>query len=660
MTAARAATPRRNRDEASPWSKLVAAFSTGASKTRRLLLWLLLTLVVLVALFFWSLSYLAPDAPGARLRLDQMRGVVAQGLATDVTLRDQDSRFVVRVKGPVAGLSSDARIFWTSVPASGTVTAGLLDNVQNAGVRVQVDSQSTKQKVKTVTTFLLPLMIFANLLALLMATTGSGSAIGEVASFGSIGQKRLKKGASKPITFKDVAGCDEAVAELAEVRDYLRDPSQYAAVGATPPKGVLLFGPPGCGKTLLAKAVAGEASVAFFSVAGAEFVESLVGVGAARVRDLFARVREAAPAIVFIDELDAAGRRRGVGGGTGGADEREQTLNQLLVEMDGFEASAGIVVIAATNRPDIIDPALLRPGRFDRHITVESPDAEGRARILKLHARSRPIESGIDMTGLARRTPGFTGADLANVINEAALLAARERRQTILQEDLDDAVDRVLHGPQRRGRVLEPEERHRLAVHEAGHAVVAAATGRPDDVHRLSILSSGKQLAATRLAVDGDSAVVTRSRLFARLATTLAGTAAEKLVLGEPSSGAADDLEEATNLARDIVGCYGMSAALGSARLLASDAEVYLGEGSALGWISDETHEALDREIRKLLADAETEAQRLLQEHRAHLEELVRLLLHNETVDGETLHQVLNSVTAQRATPRRRAPARRA
>jgi cell division protease FtsH len=591
------------------------------------------------------------------MSLDQMRAVVSQGLATDVTLCDQDSRFVVRVKGPVEGLPSKARVFWTSVPSSGTVTAGLVDNVQNAGVRVEVDSQSSKQKVKTLTTFLLPLMIFANLLALLIVSTGNGSAIDDVTSFGSIGQKRLKQGAEKPVTFKDVAGCDEAVAELAEVRDYLRDPSQYAAVGATPPKGVLLFGPPGCGKTLLAKAVAGEASVAFFSVAGAEFVESLVGVGAARVRDLFARVREAAPAIVFIDELDAAGRRRGVGGGSGGADEREQTLNQLLVEMDGFSASSGIVVIAATNRPDIIDPALLRPGRFDRHVTVESPDLEGRSKILKLHARSRPIDSDVDITALARRTPGFTGADLANVINEAALLAARARHTVIRQEDLDDAVDRVLHGSQRRGRVLEPEERQRLAVHEAGHAIVAAATGRPDDVHRLSILSAGKQLAATRLAVDNDSAVVTRSRLYARMATTLAGAAAEKLVLGEPSSGAVDDLAEATTIARDMVGCFGMSAALGSARLLASDAEVYLGEGSSLGWISEETHEALDREIRKLLAEAEADAQRMLQQHRRRLDELVHLLLDNETVEGDRLHSLLNgvsSVARQAPAPRRR------
>jgi cell division protease FtsH len=649
-------------DDESGLSKLLGRF-TGGSGAKRLRAWLLITLALLVALFFWSLSYLAPGAPGARLSLDQMRAVIAQGLATDVTLRDQDSRFIVRVKGPVAGLPANARVFWTGVPSSGTVTAGLLDNVQNAGVRVQVDSQSSKQKVKTVATFLLPLMIFANLLALLMSSVGGGSAIGEVATFGSIGQKRLKKGGSeKPITFKDVAGCDEAVAELAEVRDYLRDPSQYAAVGATPPKGVLLFGPPGCGKTLLAKAVAGEASVAFFSVAGAEFVESLVGVGAARVRDLFARVREAAPAIVFIDELDAAGRRRGVGGGTGGADEREQTLNQLLVEMDGFSASSGIVVIAATNRPDIIDPALLRPGRFDRHVTVESPDAEGRAKILKLHARSRPVENSVDITSLARRTPGFTGADLANVINEAALLAARERRQVIRQEDLDDAVDRVLHGSQRRGRVLEPEERHRLAVHEAGHAIVSAATGRPDDVHRLSILSSGKQLAATRLAVDNDSAVVTRSRLYARLATTLAGTAAEKLVLGEPSSGAVDDLAEATTLARDIVGAYGMSAELGSVRLLASDAEVYLGEGSALGWISQETHETLDRTVRKLVADAEAEAKALLQEHRRRFDDLVRLLLDNETVEGDSLHNLLNGVaktTNARKPQRMRSNARR-
>ncbi|MDQ3878695.1 MAG: AAA family ATPase, partial [Actinomycetota bacterium] len=325
-------------------------------------------------------------------------------------------------------------------------------------------------------------MILANLFALLFtAGKGGSSGIGDVLMFGSIGKgsdKRRKKGLAAAVGFGDVAGADEAVAELKEVVDYLKDPERYEEIGATPPKGVLLFGPPGCGKTLLAKAVAGEAGVPFFSVAGAEFVESLVGVGAARVRDLFARVRAVSPAIVFIDELDAAGRKRAQGGGSGGTDEREQTLNQILVEMDGFDVSAGMVVIGATNRPDILDPALLRPGRFDRHITVDQPDHVGRKLILELHARNRPMAPSVDFDYLARRTPGFSGADLANVINEAALLTVRDARGLVEMPELEEAIQRVLAGPKKKGRVLSPEEQIRAAYHETGHAVAAAAVGR--------------------------------------------------------------------------------------------------------------------------------------------------------------------------------------
>ena len=433
--------------------------------------WLIATLVLLGVLFAAALGYLGADGPGQHLRLDQVRSLVAQGRVLDGTLRDQDSRLVGHLKpvrtgaAPGQSLPTASAAFWTALPSSGAVTAALVDSLQTSGAEVTVDSQPTKQKVRTIATFLLPLLIFANLLALLLSPRGGTSAIGEVMTFGSMGRRRVGPDGSKRVSFADVAGCNEAVAELAEVRDYLTNPARYAALGATPPKGVLLFGPPGCGKTLLGRAVAGEAGVPFFSVAGAEFVESLVGVGAARIRDLFARVRAEAPAIVFIDELDAAGRRRGVGGGTGGSDEREQTLNQLLVEMDGFAAGSGIVVIGATNRPDILDPALLRPGRFDRHVTIDAPDVDGRARILQIHSRRKPLHVGFDVVALARRTPGFTGADLANVINDAALLAARADERTISSHHVDEAVARVLHGPQRRGRVITADERRRLLRH---------------------------------------------------------------------------------------------------------------------------------------------------------------------------------------------------
>jgi cell division protease FtsH len=658
-----------------------AASARRRPSGRRGTIALLVSLVLLLAAFAWCLSYLSPASPGREFTIDQLGGMARAGRVSQASFRDEDSRIVgryrtapaVTITPPVApegqppatvapaatSLPAGAGAFWVSYPSSGSVTARLVDQLEGAGARVEVDAQPGKQKVRLVTTFLLPLMILANLFALLFsASKGGSSAIGDVMTFGSIGQKRLKRGESPPVTFRDVAGADEAVAELREVVDYLTDPARYEQLGAMPPKGVLLFGPPGCGKTLLAKAVAGEAGVPFFSVTGAEFVESLVGVGAARVRDLFARVRAVAPAIVFIDELDAAGRRRGVGGGTGGSDEREQTLNQLLVEMDGFAVSSGIVVMGATNRPDIIDPALMRPGRFDRHITLDPPDGEGRSKILALHASKKPLANDVDLALVARRTPGFTGADLANVVNEGALLAVRRGSRSVHHVDLEEAIDRVLHGPQRRGRVLTAEDRLRLATHEAGHAIVAAATGRGGDIHRVSILTRGRGLATTTLSADADSAVVTQSRLLARLATTLGGLAAEELRLGEPSTGAVDDLEEATILARDIAGRYGMSPELGRARLLASDAELYLGDTSALGWLSTETHEALDREVRRLLDDAEAEALRLLQINRRAVDALVEALLSHETLEGEDLVAGLAAVQSRNGRVARSAPAR--
>jgi cell division protease FtsH len=596
------------------------------------------SLLTLLVIFFAALGYLGADRPGRSLTLDQLDRLAAAQRIAALELRDQDAVAVGRTKGGTQ--------FSVSYPSSDAVTADLVRTATRAGARVSVDEQSFKQAVRTVTTFLLPLVILANLFALLfLAGRAGGSALDDVQSFGTLRRGRKGAGLAGPtVSFADVAGADEAVEELREVVDYLRDPGRYASVGAVPPKGVLLFGPPGCGKTLLARAVAGEARVAFFSVAGAEFVESLVGVGAARVRDLFERVRAAAPAILFIDELDAAARRRGTGGSAGGADEREQTLNQLLVEIDGFDVASGIVVVGATNRPDILDPALLRPGRFDRHVTVDQPDHEGRVRILGLHARGKPMAPDVDLEGLARRTPGFTGADLANVINEAALLTVREGRSAVEPDVLEEAVQRVLHGPRRRGRVLSDAERRRAAVHEAGHAVAAAVLGHRDDVHRLTILARGRGLGLTSVRLDADAVLHTGSELFDQLVVSFGGLAAEELLLGEASTGSEQDLEQATELARELVGRFGMSERLGRARLLAHDAEEFLVGGPGLALMSDATHEAFDEEVRRLLEAAEHRAQAVIEANRAVVDAIVARLLERETLEGEALARALAGV----------------
>ena len=536
--------------------------------------------------------------------------------------------------------------FWVQLPQNGAAFGPLVDSLTGAGASVSVDPQTAKAVVRVVSQFLLPLLILAAFFGLLFtAGRGGGSGIGDVMQFGSIGKGKSKRGASGMVTYKDVGGAEEAVLELSEVVDYLQNPDRYEEIGAVPPKGVLLFGPPGCGKTLIARATAGEAGVPFFSVAGAEFVESLVGVGAARVRDLFARVRAVAPAIVFIDELDAAGRKRGAGGsGGGGSDEREQTLNQMLVEMDGFDVAAGIVVIGATNRPDILDPALLRPGRFDRHITVDQPDHDGRKEILMLHAQGKPLADDVDMDYIAKRTPGFSGADLANVINEAALLSLRTQKKAIETPDLEEAIQRVLHGPKRRGKVLTEEERGRASYHEAAHALVAAALGRGDDVHRVTILARSKNVGATGMESEDDSTLLTRYQLTRQLVTAMAGLAAEEMIFGEPSTGSENDLERATEIARDMVARFGMSPRLGRARLLASDAEVYLGGDTGIGQLSDPTHTALDDEVGRILDAAEREAARLIEKNVDILHKMAAELKELETLEGVPLHRALKEV----------------
>jgi cell division protease FtsH len=654
---------------------------------RRTTIALSLILVLLFAAFAWALRFLSPEPEGRQLSIDELSALADEKRIATATFLDEDNLLVGTYaaeplieeeprrrggqdragrqgerrardrsegrgggteqpqEGPASKAPPGAGSYYLVYPSSDAAFGALSEMVTAAGARVEIDPQTSKATVRIVSTYLLPLLILASFFGLLFSTgRGGGAGIGEVLTFGQIGKKRRRRGFAQPTTFADVGGEQEAVEELKEVVDYLRDPERYEEIGAVPPKGVLLFGPPGCGKTLLAKAVAGEAGVPFFSVAGAEFVESLVGVGAARVRDLFQRVRAVAPAIVFIDELDAAGRRRGHGDGGGGSDEREQTLNQLLVEMDGFEVSSGIVVIGATNRPDILDPALLRPGRFDRHITVDTPDFEGRKEILRLHSRGKPVAASVDYDYLAKRTPGFSGADLANVMNEAALLSIRLGKSEIETPELEEAIQRVLHGPKRRGVVMQPEERERAAFHEAGHAIVAAALRETEDLHRVSILPRGRGLGVFGIQRESDRLLFTRDQLYARLVIAMGGLAAEELNFGQPSTGAEQDLEQATETARDIVGRYGMSPGLGRARLLASDIDQFLGNDSGYGQLSEQTHQAFDAEVQRLLGEAEREAKRLLTRNRAALERLALRLQREETVEGAALDEELSDV----------------
>jgi cell division protease FtsH len=687
--------------------------SRRRSGSRRTVIAILLLLAVLFGTFAWALNYLSPRTTGQPISLDQLTDLGKEKRIATATFLDEDNRLVGTyvaesqvtpetspkdkngdnatkgktgddsksteskdAAGETKGKSSDekkanengngaadekkdeepsnapvgAGSYVVSYPASDAAFQDLLRTVTNGGAKVSIDQQTQKQTVRLVTTYLLPLLILASFFGLLFSTgRGGGGSLGDVVSFGQIGKKRQRKGMTAPTTFDDVGGEQQAVEELKEVVDYLRDPYRYEEIGAVPPKGVLLFGPPGCGKTLLAKAVAGEAGVPFFAVAGAEFVESLVGVGAARVRDLFQRVRAVAPAIVFIDELDAAGRRRGHGGEGGGSDEREQTLNQLLIEMDGFGISTGIVVIGATNRPDILDPALLRPGRFDRHITVEAPDLEGRREILILHSRGKPVSPDVDYNYLATRTPGFSGADLANVMNEGALLSLRMNKQLIETPELEEAIQRVLHGPKRRGHVMSAAERDRTAVHESGHAVTAAAVGELEDLHRVSVLQRGRGLGTFSIQSDADSVLFVRDELYARLIIAMGGVAAEEMIFGQPSTGAEEDLSHATEIARDIAGRYGMSPSLGRSRLLASDADQYLGLDNALAQLSETTRAQFDAEVRRLIDAAEVEARRLLTANIDFVKALATRLQRDETVEGPALAAMLRDIAPDEA-----------
>jgi cell division protease FtsH len=487
----------------------------------------------------------------------------------------------------------------------------------------------------------LPFLLLIALIIFFMSRMQGGSQ--GVMSFGKNRAKLQSKEAPKT-TFADVAGCNEAIEELEEIKEFLQEPGKFQAVGAKIPKGVLLYGSPGTGKTLLARAVAGEAGVPFYTISGSDFVEMFVGVGASRVRDLFKEAKENAPAIVFVDEIDAVGRQRGAGMG-GGHDEREQTLNQLLVEMDGFDVKTNVILIAATNRPDILDPALLRPGRFDRQIAVEQPDLEGRQKILEVHARGKPLGEDVDLRAVARRTPGFSGADLANVLNEAALLTARSDEKLINSKALDEAIDRVVAGPQKRSRLMKDHEKKITAYHEGGHALVAAALHHTDPVHKVTILPRGGALGYTMVLPDEDKYSTTRNEMLDQLAYMMGGRAAEELVFHDPTTGAANDIEKATTLARRMVTQYGMTERLGAIKFGTDTAQPFLGRefGHERDY-SEEIASQVDEEVRKLIETAHQEAFDILVENRDVLDSLVLQLLEKETLDKQQVAEIFEPI----------------
>jgi cell division protease FtsH len=599
---------------------------------------LLVASIALAVLFFSLLGSIAPSSPGSEVALSHVDRLAESNQIATATLLDHDARVVIN--------TTDGRTLWAAYPSSDAETAQLLRELRESGARTVVEQQANKPETQIVVQFLLPILLLVCLFAL-FTRLGQDQGAGAFAGFSKWTGRKRKRGQAGPdrTTFADVAGADEAVAELREIRDYLADPSKYARVGARAPKGVLLVGPPGTGKTLIAKATAGEADAAFFSMSGSEFVESLVGVGAARVRDVFTKARKAAPALVFIDELDAAGRRRGAGVGQGN-DEREQTLNQLLVEMDGFGGDAGIVVLGATNRPDILDPALLRPGRFDRQVTVDVPDVHGRLEILRLHCGDRPLAGDASLEQVARLTSGFNGAELANVINEAALLTVRNDLAEMTQDLLDEAIDRVVAGPAKKSHPLTEAELWVIAVHEASHAVVTRSIGQKVSAQKLSIVARGRQLGtAAHMLTDRDQLIMQEPHLRRQLISIVAGMAGERLEFGFLSTGVHDDLHAATQLARRMVTSFGMSPELGPVTIGEREGEVFLGASlQDLGNIGPATLELIDREVERLVAEAETRATTVLQRNWHAVDETARALLEHETLSGVALDAVLATV----------------
>ncbi|MDX6651018.1 MAG: cell division protease FtsH [Solirubrobacteraceae bacterium] len=593
---------------------------------------------ILFTAFFILLGSLSPSSPGREAGLGQILNAAQQRQIAAATIKDEDARVEVKTR---AGES-----FWASYPRSEGATSRLIDAMTKSGANLVVDQQTGKPTLRIVVQFLLPILILVTMFSLFtIISKGSGGAAA-FSGFSKWGGKGRKKGDKDPnaLGFKDVAGVPEALEELTEVVDYLERPEKYSRLGAHAPKGVLLVGPPGTGKTLLAKAVAGEAAASFFSVSASEFVESLVGVGAARVRDLFKQAREMAPAIIFIDELDACGRQRGAGMGQGN-DEREQTLNQILVEMDGFGSELGVCVMGATNRPDVLDPALLRPGRFDRQVVVDTPDVHGRKAILELYSVHKPMAPDASIERIAQMTPGFSGAELAGVINEASLLTVRSGDEAITQENLEEAIERVVSGPQRRGHILSDREKELIATHEVSHAVVAESIGQGVAQQKISIVARGRNLGSAAVYTSADRLVLQRDDLLMQIITIMAGAAGEELYFGQMSTGVEGDLDRGSKLARAMVVSYGMTEVFGPVSLGEKPGEVFLGRDiQTQSNVSPHQAEMVEIEVRRIVTESMEIAKRVIHENQASMEELVNTLIERETLSGVALEAMLASV----------------
>ncbi|WP_435708096.1 ATP-dependent zinc metalloprotease FtsH [Aeromicrobium sp. CF3.5] len=599
--------------------------------------------IVVIAIVVLTVINLSSGADGFKeVKTATMVGYLDQGKVDEVTFVDGDQE----IRATLAdGTEVKSRFLLGQGEALIDDAEALLADKKIKSFNVEVASGTT---LGGVLLSIIPFILFIAIFLFILSRMQGGGA--GVMKFAKSKAKLMTKDTPQT-SFADVAGCDEAIEELGEIKEFLAEPAKFQAVGAKIPKGVLLYGPPGTGKTLLARAVAGEAGVPFYSISGSDFVEMFVGVGASRVRDLFEQAKENAPAIVFIDEIDAVGRHRGTGMG-GGHDEREQTLNQLLVEMDGFDVRGGVILIAATNRPDVLDPALLRPGRFDRQIGVDAPDLAGRTQILKVHARGKPIGPGVDLEAVGRRTPGFSGADLANVLNEAALLTARNGEKVIDDTSLDEAIDRVMSGPQRRSRLMNEKERLITAYHEGGHALVAAALPQSDPVHKITIMPRGRALGYTMVLPDEDKYSQTRAELLDKLAYMLGGRAAEELVFHDPTTGAGNDIEKATSVARAMVTQYGMTERLGAVQLGETEGQPFLGRdlGHTRNY-SESVAAIVDEEINRLITVAHQEAFDILADNRDVLDALVLELMDKETLDKAEVARIFEPLRRREIRP---------
>ena len=595
-------------------------------RNRSLFIYVSLGLLIFLGVQRYNQTINAPE----NSTFSEFQTQINQGLVTEATIKEQSN--TVEYK-----LANNDSLFQTDYPEGfeGEIFKLLID--QN----IVLNTDTEPAGMQDYFIAFLPWIFLAGFMFFMFSQVRSNG--NQIMQFGKSKAKELDEESPK-VTFKDVAGAEEAKEELEEIKEFLKSPEKFNKLGAKIPKGVLLVGPPGTGKTLLAKAVAGESNVPFFSISGSDFVEMFVGVGASRVRDLFKKAKESSPAIIFIDEIDAVGRMRGAGLG-GGHDEREQTLNQLLVEMDGFEANQGVILMAATNRPDVLDPALLRPGRFDRQVIVDRPDLKGRTQILKVHAADKPIAKNVSLETIAKQTPGFTGADLANLLNEAALLAARKSKKTISNLDIENSIDRVLAGPEKKSQILTEEEKLIIAYHETGHALVGWALPNADPIHKVTIIPRGRALGYTQALPDSEKYLTSKAELKDRLAMLMGGRVAEELIFADPTTGASNDIEKATEIARRMVMEFGMSEKLGPMLYGKGTNEVFLGRdyGRQQDY-SDEVASSIDEEVKSLLSDAHIIAGKILGKFKKQMEDMVKVLMEKETIDREEVARIFNKI----------------